>query len=191
MDAEEVESLWRERDRALEAIFGPMEQNVLAGVSDSWLWGGPPTINVYRDQTDRISYCTSEMSNPGLGDQSKSYEMALVVRSDSPLAVGESSLASALLADIAKSTRDMSIGIGHTIGPLHDCYAPLVRVLFLPMPDHSTLWFGAHHCDLVLCVGIMQSELDFAKQHSRSDLAERLLAASVLPFTDPLRASVR
>jgi hypothetical protein len=191
LEQHEFEQLWRDRDRALEEVFGAMEANVLVG-EPSWTWGGGPTVNVYRDRIDRVSFCTSEMTNP-IGDEPPilPFELALVVRPESPLAQGAVPAWGGLLRDLGRRIRSFDeIGVGHTIGPLHEWFAPFVRLLLLPMPDHGVLHFGDHSCDLLLAVGIMEDEFQLAKTRSWGELRQRMEQSDVLPFTDPKRQSV-
>jgi hypothetical protein len=182
-----ITRLWRERDRALESFFGQMCPSVLVG-SEGWAIGGSPTVNVYRDQTDRVTCCTSDLTTP-YGDAPEDFELHLVVRPDTWAASGESPPAGGLLMEVAKSTRNAKYDAGHMLGPLHERWAPLTRLYFLESTNR--FWVGTRHCRLLLLFGIHESEHALWKQPGGPDeLLAKLAAAECLPFTDPGRAPV-
>jgi hypothetical protein len=184
MDERDIESFWRSRDKALEGFFGPMDPLVVSA-ERGWSRGGPPTVNVYHGDPDRVVYCTSEISNILLDQpEQETFELLLVTRPDSSLAQGEISPAVSQLGCIAQAMREGPVGPGHMVGPLSDAFRPFSRVLFLDYDDHPRLYIGGRSCHVVLCFGITERERVFAASHSLEEVQVRLREARLLPFTD-------
>lgn len=183
-DRNAFENAWRERDEQLSRHFGPMEANVISS-TPGWAFGEAPTVNIYRGVPGRVVFCTSEMTG---GRDSLNIELAIMVRSSSPLADGRVPHGGRLLAEVGKLCHSHDFEHLHTLGPLHEEWHPLTRVLFLR--SDFRFWMGKKQCSVMLCIGINDAEFALKQQQSPEHFEALFRAQEWFPFTDPSRKSI-
>ncbi len=189
----DVRTVWKERLPALEAIFGPADDDV-ATSPVPLRFGGGADVLTFRQHVSGVTYVTSGLTGgvdhveQAAGGPAKDYELVISLPKDAAWAPNLTSM-------LAPYTFDVPLRVGETMDLPPDVAAEsteLGALLFteLDLGGKSFTFGGASH-GLLLCVGITKTELRAKKKRGGAWLARELAAAGVLPFTDLRRTTIR
>jgi hypothetical protein len=183
-DGDDVwQRLWHARLAALETVLGPAEDAVYHSPIPFYLDGGADVV-VFTNHNEGVVYVTADLIGDDRSKPSEvgQYELMICLREDADWAA-------ALLSWLAKYTIDAVLSPYDTmdIGPALPQPTQLVVFLFV---HYATVTVDERTAGILLCLGITQDELTFARKNGPHELMSLLKRAGVYPFTDLSRCSV-
>lgn len=187
----EWEATWKERQAALERVFGPAAPNVYHAPVPLNVGGSADVLAFPDCISDAVVYCTADMTgDPSIEQQPSgtvAFELAMCCRKDQKIL---NEYAPSILSQLAPYTLRAELRHGHTmeIGEIADTGLP---ALVFQDWEHSGAGFefGGRVYGLLRCVGITQAESEFAQARGGAALLERLSAVGLLPVTVANRGS--
>jgi hypothetical protein len=181
----EWESLWKERQAALERVFGPAAPNVYHAPVPLNM-GGTADVLAFPDcLPDAVVYCTADLTgDPSVEQQplgAADFELVMCCKRDQKTL---NEYAPSILSQLAPYPLRAELRGGHTmeIGEIADTGLP---ALVFQDWEHSGAGFefAGRAYGLLTCVGITQTESEFGQVQGGAALLERLGAAGLLPVT--------
>jgi Suppressor of fused protein (SUFU) len=181
-DEDTWQQWWDARQRALEAVFGPADDQVFHSAIPLYL-GGFADVLRFHPEGMGIAYVTSdligEVGQPpsDLGN----YELMICLRSHDDWAPN-------LISKLAQYTLQATLNPWETmdIGPALPKDSSITALSFLPQ---CRLKVRDRDCGVLLCVGITSDEFDAYHDRGPEAVIELLKRDGVFPFTDLHRRS--
>jgi hypothetical protein len=134
------------------------------------------------------NYVTAEMTGADVGQKTTSsgkYELMICARQDLPKAAD-------LISKLARYTCDAEIKAGQTMDlPKYFGDSTIRALLFAPPCEEPIRFeFLGQRYSLLLCIGITDAELSFARSQGGGKLLPLLKQHGIFPYTTPDRSSV-
>jgi hypothetical protein len=181
--------VWNARESALTPLLGAPGDTVFHATipfefRDA---GGSADVVPFPHFVSGMTYVTCELTGSDVGQLPSSlgqYELMICTKGESPMAAD-------FIARLACYTCDAVIEAGETmdIGEFFEDTSLRAMLFAHPIEPSARFRVLDQDCGLLLCVGITEDELEFAKGHGRDRLLELLKEHNVFPYTIPDRAS--
>ena len=174
-----------EKVRNLESIFGPQGNSVLHASIPFFVGqdnGGASDVFIFPEHQKGFAYSTFDLI--GCEDQIQNkignYELAICHKTD--LDWGPE-----LISQLAYYTLEEEVNSGETMGVGSWSEGDITSLLF---HEYGVFSFHETKCGVLLCVGITDSELEFAEENGSDGLIQALKENEIYPFTIFDRPSV-
>jgi hypothetical protein len=169
-DWEEVSNA---RLQALEQVLGPCTENYHALIP--FYLGGQADVVAFGKHLEGVVYVTAELTGRREALDAD-YELMICDR-------GQDTWGANLISRLAAYTQEARLSAGDImeIGPAAPKGSAIKALVF---DNYSTFTLFGETCNLRLCIGITQEELQFKTKYGSSALLERLKTEKIYPFTD-------
>ena len=170
------EEVWNARLRALEQVLGPCTQTYHALIP--LYLGGQADVVAFGEHLEGVVYVTAELTGNREAPYAD-YELMICDR-------GQDTWGADAISRIAAYTEETRISVGDTmdIEPGVPKGSTIKALIF---DNYSTFALFGETCNLRLCIGITQEELQFKMKYGSNALLERLKREKIYPFTDLYR----
>lgn len=182
--------VWKARESALADLLGAPADTVFHAVIPFEFrdTGGSADVVPFPYFVPGMTYVTCELTGADVEQLPSSlgqYELMICTRDELPAAAD-------FIARLACYTCDAVIEAGETmdIGEFFQDKSLRAMLFANPIEPNATFRVLDQDCGLLLCVGITEEELAFAKAHGRDKLLALLKEHNVFPYTQPDRPSI-
>ncbi len=167
------EEVWNARLQALEQVLGPCGQTYHA-LLPLYL-GGQADVVAFGEHLEGVVYVTAELTGKR-EERYGDYELMICDR-------GQDTWGSNLISRIAAYSQEAGIFAGDTMD-IEPSVPEGSTIKVLIFDNYSTFALFGETCNLRLCIGITQEELQFKMKCGSNALLEKLKTEKVYPFAD-------
>jgi hypothetical protein len=177
--------IWTIRSSALTKVFGPPEDELYHAIIPLGRESGGADVLIFREFLDGYTYLTSDLTSvksKQVLSEIGNYELMICTKNKSDWAAG-------IISDIAQYTLEKAVNPGDTMDMDFPDNSNLKALVFVE-PALPEFEFWGRKYSILLCVGITESELEYAFAKGSAALLDLLEDNGILPYTDFDRVSV-
>lgn len=171
--------IWKIRSSALTKVFGPPEDELYHAIIPLERESGGADVLIFREFIDGFTYLTSDLTSvksKQVLSEIGNYELMICTKNKSDWAAG-------IISDIAQYTLEKTVNPGNTMEMDFPDNSNLKALVFVE-PELPEFEFWGREYSILLCVGVTESELEYAFEKGSAALLELLEENEILPYTD-------